>query len=83
MDFTPVPTIKKENAKQITTPITIFADNDIIFPGKKMIKRVKNIFPSQKKAHLINDSKHVQNETQNTIISEIILKAKSTYHLKG
>ncbi len=75
MDFTPVPTIKKKNAKNITTPITLFAaDNDVIFPGNKMIKRVKKIFPSLKHVELINNSKHVQSKLQNKKINTVILK---------
>lgn len=46
MDFTPVPTIKKEEAQSIKTPITIIAaKKDIMFPGKKMIKRANKNFP--------------------------------------
>ena len=74
MDFTPVPTIKKKNAKKITTPITLFAaDNDIIFPGEKMIKRAKAIFPSLKETILLKESKHVQNKKHNNLINRIII----------
>lgn len=55
MDFTPVPFIDAKAANEITTPITIFAaQNDILFPGNKMIKRAAKIFPSLKKAHFLN-----------------------------
>ncbi|MCZ4409470.1 alpha/beta hydrolase [Cryomorphaceae bacterium 1068] len=75
MDFTPVPTIDSVKAKKITTPITIFAaKEDVLFPGRKMIKRASSIFPSLKESHLIEDSKHVQNKAQNKIIEEAILK---------
>lgn len=75
MDFTPVPTIKKTEAKLITTPISLFAaEKDIMFPGIKMLKRAKNIFPSLKKAILIENSKHVQNKIDNDMIEKIILK---------
>ncbi|SFT38584.1 Pimeloyl-ACP methyl ester carboxylesterase [Lishizhenia tianjinensis] len=74
MDFTPVPVIKKKNAQQITTPITLFAaDQDIMFPGKKMLKRAEKIFPSLRKAVLLENSKHVQNSEQNRVIQEEIL----------
>ena len=44
MDFTPVPVIASNEASKITTPITLIAaGNDIIFPGRKMIKRAKKI----------------------------------------
>jgi pimeloyl-ACP methyl ester carboxylesterase len=49
MDFTPVPTIDKESAKLIKTPITLIAaKQDIMFPGEKMMKRAMQIFPSLK-----------------------------------
>ncbi|WCO03413.1 alpha/beta fold hydrolase [Psychroserpens ponticola] len=62
MDFSPLPVISKRNAENIVTPITIFAgENDIMFPGKKMLKRAKRIFPSLKEVVLIEGSKHVPN----------------------
>ncbi|MCB2207852.1 MAG: alpha/beta hydrolase [Bacteroidetes bacterium] len=75
MDFTPVPVIDSKKAKNITTPITIFAaEEDIMFPGKKMIKRASRIFPSLKERKLLENSKHVQNKKQNKIIEEVIIK---------
>lgn len=75
MDFTPVPVIDSKKAKLIKTPITIFAaKNDILFPGKKMVKRAKKIFPNLKSIKLIEDSKHVQNKKQNAIIEKRILE---------
>ena len=75
MDFTPVPVISKEEAKLINTPITLFAaKKDIMFPGEKMLKRAKKIFPSLKKAILLENSKHVQNSSDNYTIEKIILK---------
>ncbi|MBT9187565.1 alpha/beta fold hydrolase [Zobellia russellii] len=74
MDFTPVPVILKSQAKCIQTPITLFAaEDDILFPGIKMIKRANKIFPSLKSSQIFKDSKHVQNRTQNQIIEKIIL----------
>lgn len=75
MDFTPVPIIKANKARNIKTPITVFAaQNDVIFPGKKILKRAKKIFPSLKLSKLIIDSKHVQSKEQNLMIEEIIMK---------
>lgn len=77
MDFTSVPVIKTKRAKTIKTPITLFAgDNDILFPGDKMIKRALKIFPSLKMSKLIKDSKHVQSKAQNEIIEQAIMKNK-------
>ncbi|APG64646.1 alpha/beta hydrolase [Tenacibaculum todarodis] len=60
MDFSPLPTITKKNANSINKPITIFAaEKDIMFPGRKMIKRAKRIFPTLKKVILFKNSKHV------------------------
>jgi pimeloyl-ACP methyl ester carboxylesterase len=75
MDFTPVPVIDAKKAGEITTPITIFAaQNDILFPGKKMIKRAEKIFPSLRKSTLLEHSKHVQNKEQNEMIEEEIMR---------
>jgi len=50
MDFTPVPVIDARRARNITTPITIFAaQGDLIFPGKKMLKRAARISPPKAK----------------------------------
>lgn len=74
MDFTPVPVIKTIEASKIKTPITLIAaGNDIIFPGKKMIKRAKKIFPSLKHTLLLKDSKHVQNKKDNSVIASLIV----------
>jgi len=74
MDFTPVPVIDSRKAKDITTQITIFAaKEDILFPGKKMIKRASKIFPSLKESKLFENSKHVQNKAQNKIIEGAIM----------
>jgi len=75
MDFDPVPIISDSEAKKITTPITLIAaKQDIIFPGEKMIKRSEKIFSSLKETVLLEDSKHVQNRSDNEKIEELILK---------
>lgn len=77
MDFTPVPVINKKKAMQIKTPINIYAaGQDVIFPGNKMLKRAKKIFPSLRQTSLISDSKHVQNVEQNQKIEEMILSTE-------
>lgn len=73
MDFTPVPVITTQEASKIQTPITLIAaENDIIFPGEKMLKRAKKIFPSVKHTLLLKGSKHVQNKQDNLVISNLI-----------
>lgn len=75
MDFTPVPTITKQKAKAIKSPITLIgAKDDILFPGVKMIKRASKIFPSIKNYLLLENSKHVQSKSDNLIIENIILE---------
>lgn len=76
MDFTPVPVISKQEAQRIVTPITIVgAAKDILFPGKKMEKRVRKILPSVKQFLLLEDSKHVQDQKGNSIFENLILKS--------
>jgi pimeloyl-ACP methyl ester carboxylesterase len=75
MDFTPVPIISSEKAKLIKTPITLIAaDDDVLFPGEKMIKRASQIFPSIKKSLLLKNSKHVQSKKDNLLIEDLILE---------
>lgn len=74
MDFSPLPIITKEKAKNIKTPISIFAaEKDILFPGKKMIKRAKKVFPSLEEVMLLVGSKHVPTNINFKIIEELIL----------
>lgn len=75
MDFSPLPIISKKSGKNIKTPITIFAcEKDIMFPGKKMIKRAKRIFPSLREGLLIRESKHVPFDKDFEVIEQEILK---------
>jgi pimeloyl-ACP methyl ester carboxylesterase len=74
MDFSPLPIINKDKAKNIKTPITIFAcEKDIMFPGKKMIKRAKKVFPSLNEVVLLEHSKHVPNVTDFRKTEDLIL----------
>jgi pimeloyl-ACP methyl ester carboxylesterase len=78
MDFTPVPVISTREAATIQTPITLIAaEQDIIFPGQKMIKRAKQIFPSLKYTLLLKNSKHVQKSSDNKLISKLIIDAQA------
>lgn len=73
MDFSPIPSIKKEEAQKIRTPINIIgAKYDLFFPGEKMIKRARAIFPSLKEALLLENSKHVPNQEDNDRIVKLI-----------
>ncbi|MBL7473277.1 alpha/beta hydrolase [Robertkochia sediminum] len=80
MDFSPLPVITKDSAKNIKTPISIFAaEKDILFPGKKMIKRVKDIFPSFEEVVLFKGSKHVPRLKDFKEIEEPILDKSEKY----
>lgn len=74
MDFSPLPILSKNDANRIKTPITIFAcEKDIMFPGKKMIKRAKRIFPSIEQVVLIEEAKHVPNSKDFKKIEDLII----------
>jgi len=73
MDFSSIPLIKKEEAQKIKTPIHIVAaDNDLLFPGEKMIQRARQILPSLEDILLLKNSKHVPNQNGNDQITELI-----------
>ncbi|BFP40336.1 alpha/beta hydrolase [Flavobacteriaceae bacterium GF1] len=75
MDFTPLPVIDAKKAKDIKTPITIFAaKRDILFPGGKMIGRASKIFPSLKNSMLFDNAKHVQSRSQLESIEKKIME---------
>lgn len=75
MDFSNIPLISQEEAKKIKKSIYIVAaDNDLLFPGKRMIKRVKEIFPSLVEVLLLKNSKHVPDQDGNKLIIEFIKK---------
>ncbi|WP_147678700.1 alpha/beta fold hydrolase [Algibacter pacificus] len=75
MDFSPLPIISIGSANNIKTPISIFAaEKDIMFPGKKMIRRTEKLFPSLKEVFLLKDSKHVPNQNDFSLIENQIIK---------
>ena len=77
MDFSPLPILSKKTAQQIQTPITIFAaEKDLMFPGKKMIKRAKHLFPSLAQTLLLKGSKHVPNAADFKRIEAVVLKGR-------
>lgn len=74
MDFSPLPIISKQSAQNINTPITLFAaEKDLMFPGKKMIKRASSMFLSLKSTVLLNNSKHVPNQDNFKLIEKVII----------
>lgn len=80
MDFTPLPIISRISAQVIKTPITIFAaEKDIMFPGKKMIKRAKKIFPTLEEDILLDGSKHVPYMADFNKIEELIKNKSESF----
>ncbi len=76
MDFSPIPLIQEETAQRIKTSISIIAaDNDLLFPGEKLLKRANTIFPSLKYTLLLHNSKHVPSKKDNEQIIELIKKS--------
>jgi len=74
MDFSPLPVISKQSANTIKTPITIIAaEKDIMFPGKKMIKRARRIFSSLREIVLLEGSKHVPSNKNFKRIEDLII----------
>lgn len=73
MDFSRIPLIKAEEARQIKSPLVIIgAEKDILFPGKRLLKRAEQIFPSLKQKVLLQSSKHVPSHRANLEIVEFI-----------
>ena len=73
LDFSPIPLITKEEAQTIKTPIhLIVAAEDVFFPGVKMLKRAKAIFPSLYQTLLLQGAKHVPSKTGNQQIIALI-----------
>ncbi len=74
LDFTPIPNISKKEAKRISTPLTIMgAEHDVLGPGKKLLRRAEEIFPSLKQTTLLEASKHVQSVGDNQRVENLIL----------
>ncbi len=75
MDFASIPRIKNEEARKIETPLhLIAAQKDLLFPGVKMLKRARKIFPSLREVLLLPNSKHVPGRRDNEIIVDFIKK---------
>lgn len=75
MDTSPIPTISKKEAERIQTPLYIISSkDDLFFPGEKVIKRSKKIFPSLKGTKLILNSKHIPSKSDTELIEDYIFK---------
>lgn len=75
LEFSSIPEITEEEAEKVKTPITVFAaEQDILYPGEKMIEQAKKLFPSLEEAVLLRNSKHVLSKKNNKYISDFIRK---------
>lgn len=75
MAFSPVPVITKEEAQKIKKPVhLVAAEKDVLFPGDKMLKRAKAIFPSLGEVLLLKNSRHVPDRHGNEQIVDFIKK---------
>ncbi|MEZ4954360.1 MAG: alpha/beta hydrolase [Saprospiraceae bacterium] len=77
LDLSHIPLIKKGDAQKIKTPIYFIAANDdLLFPGRKLLAQAKNIFPSLVETLLLKNSKHVPSKSDYNQIVEFIKKSK-------
>ena len=76
LDFSPIPLIKEKETRRISTPLTVIAaEQDILGPGKKLLRRAEKLFPSLKQTDLLEGSKHVQNVQDNQRVEDLILNS--------
>ena len=76
LDFSPIPLIKEKETRRISTPLTVIAaEQDILGPGKKLLRRAEKLFPSLKQTELLEGSKHVQNVQDNQRVEDLILNS--------
>lgn len=75
IDFSSFPSISKQEAAKVKTPLTVFsAQSDILFPGERLLKRAKCLFPSLTDVVLLKDSKHIPSKTDYRDIANFIRK---------
>lgn len=75
VDLSRAPLIRKKEARRIKTPVYIFAaEKDVLFPHKRMIRRVKRLFPGLKDTVVLSGSKHVLSLKSYSKIAAYIIK---------
>jgi len=75
IDFNLPPTISKTQAAQISKPVFVIASgNDVLHPGRALLKRARSIFPSFQKGLLLGNSKHSPNRKNYKRITQFIKK---------
>lgn len=72
-DFSSIPLITKEEGCKISVPVHIVAgEKDNFFPGDKLLKQAKRIFPSLSGTLLLPNAKHVPSPDQNRKVESFI-----------
>lgn len=79
LDFSPIPNLSAKEVRHIQTPISIIGSGqDLLFPGQKMLRRAKKIFPSLRTALLLPNAKHVPNPADNARIEALIFQQEQS-----
>ena len=74
--FLPLINVKKEDAKQITTPIYIFAaTKDLVVPGNKLIQKAKKLLPTLKEIIVLKGSKNLLSTNDKNTVTTYILES--------
>lgn len=59
LDFSPPPLVRPESLRSLEAPAyVIAADQDLSFPGRKLLERSKVLFPNLVGTHLLENSRH-------------------------
>lgn len=75
LDFSPIPNLSVKEAQGIQTPISVIGSGrDLLFPGAKMLKRSKKLFPNLQTTLLLPNAKHVPNAADNARIEALIFE---------
>ncbi len=73
MDTSPIPKISKREATNIHCPMLVFASKqDMFFPGEKVLKRAKKLFPTFNSGHLLAQSLHVPSNSDVALIVDLL-----------
>ncbi len=65
--------LKPKNIKHFKAPVYILASkNDVYFPGEKIARRSKELFPNLKEVYLLQNSKHMPSKKAYSVIQKKI-----------
>jgi len=73
IDLRQPPMVSKKEMEGIDIPVMIIAsEDDILFPGDKLVKKSKKIFPNLQKSIVLENAKHIPGEQHYPIIQSAI-----------